>query len=171
MLRFFTLGHPALSGVVRIEIWSSFWFCVSSFWAIAKFLIVPEKSLEIWNSKFKLQYDTCQLALFAYAEFGECICSSFWGKLMNVRSALCGISLYIPQIRKLTYVSVCLIYVRDRLDSGRLRRVGKAYSVPWLSTNWTLNTPCPCSLFCIMWHVKDRWAIKLTNLVYARQLP
>ena len=28
--------HSALSGVVRIEIWSSFSFCVSSFWATAR---------------------------------------------------------------------------------------------------------------------------------------
>ena len=29
-------SDSALSGVVRIEIWSSFWFCVSSFWVTAR---------------------------------------------------------------------------------------------------------------------------------------
>ena len=38
-------SDSALSGVVRIEIWSSFWFCVSSFWVTA--LHVNEPACQI----------------------------------------------------------------------------------------------------------------------------
>ena len=44
-------SNSALSGVVRIEIWSSFWFCVSSFWVTALHVNEPACPILLYPKK------------------------------------------------------------------------------------------------------------------------
>ena len=48
-------SNSALSGVVRIEIWSSFWFCVSGYWATALHVNEPACPILLYFPREKWQ--------------------------------------------------------------------------------------------------------------------